>query len=252
MNAHEDAPDASDASALSGPGGAPSPVDGPIRVAIIDDQAMIREGFGALLGAQEDMRVVGTAADGLQALDLVRSHRVDVVLMDIRMPHMDGLEATRQILSEKDTDPGRPSVIMLTTFDTDEYVFDALRAGASGFLLKDATADALVEAVRVVAGGQALLSPAVTTKVIADYSARPRGGKDTALLDPLTEREIEVMREIARGRSNTEVAATLFLSEHTVKTHISRILSKLGLRDRTQIVVVAYESGLVRPGEHED
>jgi DNA-binding NarL/FixJ family response regulator len=225
--------------------------DGPTRVAVVDDQAMVREGFGALLGAQEDMRVVGTAADGLEALDLVRSHQVDVVLMDIRMPRMDGLEATRQILAERTDGSTRPKVIMLTTFDTDEYVFDALRGGASGFLLKDATAEALVEAVRVVASGQALLSPQVTTKVIADYSTRPRGGKDAALLEPLTEREVEVMREIARGRSNTEVAGNLFLSEHTVKTHISRILSKLGLRDRTQIVVIAYESGLVSPGDHD-
>jgi DNA-binding NarL/FixJ family response regulator len=216
----------------------------PIRIAVVDDQAMVREGFGALLGAQADIEVVGSAADGIEALELVRRHRPDVILMDIRMPRLDGLGAARQILA---LSAGAPRIIMLTTFDSDEYVFDALRTGASGFLLKDATAAELVQAVHVVAQGEALLSPAVTKRVIADYSGRPQSGHDAALLEGLTERE--VMREIAAGRSNSEVAEALFLSEHTVKTHISRILGKLSLRDRTQIVVVAYESGLVTAGD---
>jgi DNA-binding NarL/FixJ family response regulator len=167
--------------------------------------------------------------------------------MDIRMPNMNGLEATRQILAM----PGErhPRVIMLTTFDADEYVFEAIRAGASGFLLKDATADALVEAVRVVAGGDALLAPAITQKLIADYAARPAAPRDSARLNDLTARELEVMQRIARGMSNAEVAGDLFLGEQTVKTHVSRVLQKLGLRDRTQLVVAAYESGLVRVGD---
>lgn len=219
----------------------------PIRILIVDDQAMVRQGFGALLDAQEDMSVVGSAADGSEVVDLVRTTRPDVVLMDIRMPLVNGLDATRAVFSM----PGEqhPRVIMLTTFDADEYVFAALQAGASGFLLKDATAEDLAGAVRVVAGGEALLAPSVTQKLIADYVSRPAvRTPDTTVLGTLTERELDAMRLVATGRSNAELAAELYLSEQTIKTHVSRILAKLGLRDRTQIVVTAYESGLVSAG----
>ena len=219
----------------------------PIRILIVDDQAMVRQGFGALLDAQEDMSVVGSAADGSEVVDLVRKARPDVVLMDIRMPRVNGLDATRSIFAM----PGdqHPRVIMLTTFDADEYVFAALQAGASGFLLKDATAEDLAGAVRVVAGGEALLAPSITQKLIADYVSRPAvRTPDVTVLGPLTDRELDVMRLVATGRSNAELAAELFLSEQTIKTHVSRILAKLGLRDRTQIVVTAYESGLVSAG----
>ena len=220
--------------------------DAAIRVAIIDDQAMVREGFGALLGAQNDMTVVGSAADGSEAVQLVRRTRPDVVLMDIRMPQMNGLDATRAILDM----PGleHPRVIMLTTFDADDYVFSALRAGASGFLLKDATAEDLVSAVRIVAAGDALLAPSITSKLIADYAARPAPRDTSASLAPLTARELDVMKLIATGLSNAEIAGDLYLAEQTVKTHVSRVLSKLGLRDRAQIVVAAYESGLISAG----
>ncbi len=224
----------------------PGAVAAPIRVVIVDDQAMVREGFGALLNAQEDISVVGSAADGNEVVDLVRRARPDVVLMDIRMPLMNGLEATRAIHAM----PGleHPRVLILTTFDADEYVFSALRAGASGFLLKDSTAEDLVAAVRVVAAGEALLAPSITSKLIADYAARPAPRDTSAVLSPLTERELGVMRLVATGLSNAEIAGRLFLSEQTVKTHVSRVLGKLGLRDRTQIVVAAYESGLVTAG----
>lgn len=217
-----------------------------IRVAIVDDQAMVRQGFGALLDAQGDITVVGSAADGADAVQLVRRTRPDVVLMDIRMPNMNGLDATRAILSM----PGlaHPRVVMLTTFDADEYVFSALQAGASGFLLKDATAEDLIAAVRIVAAGDALLAPSITSKLIADYASRPAPRDTGAVLSPLTERELDVMRLIASGQSNAEIAQTLFLSEQTVKTHVSRVLGKLALRDRTQIVITAYESGLVSVG----
>ncbi len=222
---------------------APEPA---IRVAIVDDQAMVRQGFGALLDAQPDIEVVGTAADGSEVVELIRRSRPDVVLMDIRMPRMNGLDATR---AARATPGDSPRIIILTTFDADEYVFEALRAGASGFLLKDATAEALVDAVRVVAQGEALLSPSVTRRLIADYAARPQGRSTGAVLSRLTERELEVMRAVATGASNAEIAEQLFLSEQTVKTHVSRVLTKLGLRDRTQMVVAAYESGLVTAGE---
>lgn len=232
---------------MTSPTTADAPADQPIRILIVDDQAMVRQGFGALLDAQPDMRVVGSAADGSEVVDLVRTTRPDVVLMDIRMPRVNGLDATRAVFAM----PGErhPRVIMLTTFDADEYVFAALQAGASGFLLKDATAEDLVGAVRVVAGGDALLAPSVTRRLIADYVARPAVREpDAAVLRALTERELEVMRLVATGRSNAELAAELYLSEQTVKTHVSRILAKLGLRDRTQIVVAAYESRLVSVG----
>ena len=214
-----------------------------IRVAIIDDQSMVREGFGALLNAQSDITVVGSASDGSEAVALVRQTQPNVILMDIRMPQLNGLDATRAILAM----PGNvhPRVIMLTTFDADEYVFSALQAGASGFLLKDATAEDLIAAVRIVAGGEALLAPSITSKLIADYVTRPAPRNTSSLLSPLTERELEVMRIIATGKSIAEIAEALFLSDQTIKTYVSRILSKLGLRDRTQIVIAAYESGLV-------
>jgi DNA-binding NarL/FixJ family response regulator len=220
----------------------------PVRVLIVDDQAMVREGFGALLAAQPDVVVVGDAADGAQALTAARSHDPDVVLMDVRMPVMDGLEATRRLL---DAPPGarRPKVLMLTTFDLDDYVYEALRAGASGFLLKDARGTELVHAVRVVAAGDALLAPSVTRRLIADFADRPRPDRRRpAVLDTLTPRELEVLGLIARGLSNPEIADSLVVAEQTVKTHVGRVLAKLSLRDRVQAVVFAYESGLIVPG----
>ena len=225
----------------------PVSTDGdPVRVLIVDDQSMIRAGFAALLDAQEGISVVGTAEDGLGITDIVRRTQPHVVLMDIRMPKVNGLDAARAIFAT----PGEgPKVIMLTTFDADEYVFTALRIGASGFLLKDSPPEELVQAVRVVADGEALLSPKVTRALIADYASRPSApAKEAPLLGQLTEREREVMIQVARGRSNAEIADDLFLAEQTVKTHVSRILTKLTLRDRTQMVVAAYESGLVRAG----
>ncbi|MEU8256425.1 response regulator transcription factor [Micromonospora inaquosa] len=208
-----------------------------IRVLIADDQAMVRQGFGALLAAQPDLLVVGDAADGAQAVAAARHLDPDVVLMDVRMPVMDGLEATRKLLGDRSAQ--RPRVLILTTFDLDDYVYEALRAGASGFLLKDAPAADLVQAVRVVAAGDALLAPAVTRRLIAEFAARP----------DRRPRETEVLRLIARGRNNAEIAGDLVVAEQTVKTHVGRILAKLGLRDRAQAVVLAYETGLVSAGE---
>lgn len=224
-----------------------SEIHSDVRVLIVDDQSMIRAGFAALLDAQHGLSVVGTAEDGAGIVEVVERTAPDVVLMDIRMPKVNGLEATRLVL-----DAGRevPKILMLTTFDADEYVFSALRAGASGFLLKDAAPEELVHAVRVVAAGEALLSPQITRTLISDYASRPAAPQTSAALQAvLTERELDVARLVARGHSNAEIAAQLFLAEQTVKTHVSRILSKLQLRDRVQIVVTAYESGLVRPGE---
>lgn len=218
-----------------------------IKVLIADDQAMVRQGFGALLAAQPDLLVVGDAADGAQAVDRCRRLDPDVVLMDVRMPVMDGIEATRR-LARPDGDG--PRILILTTFDLDDYVFAALRAGASGFLLKDAPAADLVHAVRVVAAGEGLLSPTVTRRLIAEFAARPTPGRPhPAVLNALTPRERDVLRLIARGLSNQEIAATLVVAEQTVKTHIGRILTKLDLRDRAQAVVLAYETGLITPGE---
>ncbi|MFI9320463.1 response regulator [Kitasatospora aureofaciens] len=227
-----------------------------IRVIIVDDQAMVRAGFAALLNAQSDIDVVGDAADGAQALEVTGRTHPDVVLMDVRMPVMDGLEAARKLLDPATgTRAGggahRPRVLMLTTFDVDDYVYEALRAGASGFLLKDAPPADLIAAVRVVAAGEALLAPSVTRRLIADFARnRPAKRRDPRLrLNGLTPRETEVLELIARGLSNQEIAARLVLAEQTVKTHIGRILGKLDLRDRAQAVVLAYESGLVTPGE---
>jgi DNA-binding NarL/FixJ family response regulator len=218
-----------------------------IRVLVVDDQAMVREGFAALLDAQPDMEVVGTAGDGRAALPVAATRHPDVVLMDIRMPEMDGLEAARLLLAQ----PDPPKVVVLTTFDLDDYIFDALAAGASGFLLKHAPATDLLHAVRVVAAGEALLAPEVTRRLIAHFvAARPdpaAAGPRPDRLAPLTDRETEVLGLVARGLSNTEIADALVLAEQTVKTHVSRIFGKLGLRDRAQAVVVAYECGLVRP-----
>lgn len=220
--------------------------DAPIRVAIVDDQAMVRAGFGALLDAQDGIEVVGDAADGSEAVGLVRRSRPDVVLMDIRMPDVDGIEATRAIHA---LDGVAPRIVILTTFDLDSYVFEALRAGASGFLLKDAPAADLIHAVRVVAAGDALLAPSVTRSLIAEFVARPeRVERDAAQFRDLTERELAVAKLVARGLSNAEIAAEIVVSEQTVKTHVSRVLMKLSLRDRTQIIVAAYESGLVTVG----
>jgi DNA-binding NarL/FixJ family response regulator len=218
-----------------------------IKVLIADDQAMVRQGFGALLAAQPDLLVVGDAADGAAAVAKARALDPDIVLMDVRMPVLDGLEATRRLLG---TPRDRPKVLILTTFDLDDYVYEALRAGASGFLLKDAPAEDLVHAVRVVAGGEALLAPSVTRRLIAEFAARPRPDRPRpTALNALTPRETDVLRLIARGRSNQEIAADLVVAEQTVKTHIGRILAKLGLRDRAQAVVFAYETGLVAVGE---
>jgi DNA-binding NarL/FixJ family response regulator len=230
-------------------------MSGSIRCLIADDQAMVREGFGALLAAQPGITVAGLAADGEQAVTLARRTRPDVVLMDVRMPVLDGLAATRTLLGDGDGDGGQPGprVLMLTTFDLDEYVYEALRAGASGFLLKDAPAAELTHAVRVVAAGDALLAPSVTRRLIAGFARRsPRRdgpGRRGARLAELTPREAEVLTLIARGLSNAEISAALVIAEQTTKTHVGRILMKLGLRDRAQAVVFAYESGLVTPGE---
>lgn len=218
-----------------------------IRVLIVDDQSMIRGGFEALLNAQDGITVVGTASDGAGIAEVVEELRPDVVLMDIRMPQVGGLEAARTVLELPGTPP---KIIMLTTFDADEYVFAALRAGASGFLLKDSTPHELVQAVRVVADGESLLAPRVTGALIADFVARPERSRGAeARLSVLTERELDVLRLVARGLANREIADSLVMAEQTVKTHVSRILGKLMLRDRTQLVVAAYETGLVRPGE---
>lgn len=217
-----------------------------VRIVVADDHEVVRSGFAALLGTQPDFAVVGTAADGAGALRVCAEQRPDVVLMDVRMPGMDGIEATRQLAGVTDY---QPRVLILTTFDLDEYVFDALVAGASGFLLKDVTAERLFDAVRVVAAGEALLAPGVTRRLIQEF-ARLRPARATASapgLASLTPRETEVLKLVAEGLSNTEIATRLVVTEETVKTHVSRMLNKLGLRDRTQAVVTAYESGLVTP-----
>ncbi|MFC8719300.1 response regulator [Kitasatospora sp. NPDC057198] len=241
------------------------PVPGPVRIVVADDHPVVRSAFATLLDSRPEFTVVRTAADGAEAVLACREERPDLVLMDIRMPGTDGIEATRQLTSEG---PNPPRVLILTTFDLDEYVYEALRAGASGFLLKEATAEDLFEAVRVVAAGDALLAPGVTRRLIAEFAAMPPRGTQAgpapsepssepsalsehpaaARLRALTPRETEVLRLVAEGLSNPEVAARLTVTEETVKTHVSRVLAKLGLRDRTQAVVAAYEGGLVVPG----
>ena len=223
-----------------------------IRVLVVDDQPIVRAGFHTILENQADIEVVGEAEDGQEAVALTRSLRPDVVLMDVRMPRMDGIEATRQIMGGAGDADGRPHVLILTTFDLDDYVYAALQAGASGFLLKDASRDELVHAVRVVASGEALLAPAVTRRLIAEFIGRPspsRGAPDDSRLDTLTAREREVLLHLARGRSNAEIAAELILGEATIKSHVAHVLMKLDLRDRVQAVILAYELGLVTPGE---
>ena len=239
-----------------------------IGIVVADDHEVVRAGFAAMLDTQPDFEVLGTAADGADAVRVCREVRPDVVLMDVRMPGIDGIEATRRLASGKDQGGASgegiggaagggegggadyaPRVLILTTFDLDEYVFDALRAGASGFLLKDVTAERLFEAVRVVAAGEALLAPAVTRRLISEFARTrpPAAGTPPASLAALTPRETEVLRLVAEGLSNPEIARRLIVTEETVKTHVSRVLAKLGLRDRTQAVVTAYESGLVVP-----
>jgi DNA-binding NarL/FixJ family response regulator len=216
-----------------------------IRVAVVDDQALMRDGFTMILEAQSDIEVVGNAEDGRTGVELARRTRPDVVLMDIRMSGMDGLEAAAIISRDPTIDT---KVLMLTTFDLDEYVYDALRAGASGFLLKDTPAEQLVDAVRVIASGDALLSPSVTRRLIEEFARHPAGETTATLPNDLTERETEALRLLAQGRNNREIAAEMFIGEATAKTHVSHLLTKLGVRDRVQAVVMAYESGLVTPG----
>ena len=218
-----------------------------IGIVVADDHEVVRAGFAALLDTQPDFTVLGTACDGGEAVSVCRDLRPDVVLMDVRMPSLDGIEATRRILATG----SRTRVLMLTTFDLNEYVYEALRAGASGFLLKDVTAERLFDAVRVIAAGEALLAPAVTRRLISEFTRlRPvSGALPSAVLGTLTPRETEVLRLVAEGMSNPEIARRLVVTEETVKTHVSHILAKLGLRDRTQVVVAAYESGLVVPGQ---
>ena len=216
-----------------------------VRVVIADDQGMVRSGFTTLLNSEPDIEVIGEAVNGAEAVSRAVALRPDVILMDVRMPVLDGLQATRQITAMIDP----PKVLVLTTFDLDDYVYQALRWGASGFLLKDASAEELASAVRVVASGDALLAPGVTRRLIAEFArlGAPRG-PSRRQLDDLTERETEVLALVARGMSNAEIAGRLVVAEQTIKTHVSRILMKLGLRDRTQAVVLAYETGLVQPG----
>ena len=217
-----------------------------IRVLVVDDQELVRAGFVKLIESEPDVRVVGEAADGLEAVEAAARTRCDIVLMDIRMPNLDGLEATRRICAK--TDP--PRVLVLTTYDLDEYVFEALKAGAGGFLLKDAPADQLLAGIRVVAAGEALLAPAVTRRLIEEFARRPAPPPEgPPELAELTPREREILALIARGLSNSEIAANLILAESTIKSHVGSIFMKLGLRDRVQAVVLAYETGLVRPGE---
>ncbi len=214
-----------------------------LRLVLVDDQQLVRTGFRMILDSEDDLLVVGEASDGIEALDVIAATKPDVVLMDIRMPNMDGVEATSRLGSDG------PKVIIVTTFDLDEYVFAALKGGASGFLLKDTPADELIAAVKVVAEGEALLSPSVTQRLIEQFrTGQPAAVEPAPGLDELTDREREVLIEMAKGLSNSEIGEQLFVSETTVKTHVGRVLSKLAVRDRVQAVVIAYESGLVRPG----
>jgi DNA-binding NarL/FixJ family response regulator len=227
----------------------------PVRIVVADDHQIVRSGFAGLLGTQPDFTVVGTAEDGAEAVRVCQQTSPDVVLMDVRMPGVDGIEATRQLSRPAGSGPAGdgPRIVILTTFDLDEYVYDALCAGASGFLLKDVTAEQLFHAVRVIAAGEALLAPTVTRRLISEFARqRPRTDSSrAAALATLTPRETQILRLVAEGLSNPEIAARVTVTEETVKTHVSRILTKLGLRDRTQAVVTAYETGLVVPGSRE-
>jgi DNA-binding NarL/FixJ family response regulator len=213
-----------------------------VTVLIADDQALVRTGFRKILESEADLEVVGEAGDGGEAVEAALLLRPDVVLMDIRMPRLDGLEATRRLA-------GKTRVLVLTTFDLNEYVYEALRAGASGFLLKDAPADQLLTAIRVVAAGEALLAPSITRRLIEEFARRPPSNAQPAELEALSPRELEVLQLVGRGLSNAEIASELYVGDATVKTHVSRILQKLNLRDRVQAVVLAYESGLLQPGD---
>jgi DNA-binding NarL/FixJ family response regulator len=215
-----------------------------IRVVVADDQALVRAGFRVLLETQPDVRVVAEAENGVEALAAARLHRPDLVLMDVRMPVLNGLDATRELVA----DPFPPRVLMLTTFDSDEYVYLAMKAGASGFLLKSVPPEQLLHGIRLCAAGDALLAPSVTRRLVEQFVARPMPGRTPERLAALTKRELDVLRMVADGSSNGEIAGRLFLSEATVKTHVSRVLTKLELRDRAQAVVLAYETGLVQPG----
>ena len=219
-----------------------------IRVLVVDDQALIRSGLRLILESEPGLAVIGEGGDGREAVEMAQRLRPDVILMDVRMPVMDGIEAARRIIGAG-LNP-EPRIIILTTFDLDEYIYAAIRAGASGFLLKDAPPDDLLRAIRIVATGDALLAPSVTRRLIEEFASRPAPDTQPSGMDQLTEREIEVLKSLAAGLSNAEIADALFVSEATVKTHISHILTKLDLRDRVQAVVVAYESGLVRPGDN--
>jgi DNA-binding NarL/FixJ family response regulator len=217
-----------------------------VSVLVCDDQGLVRTGFKMIVDAQPDLEVVGEARDGLEAVAVARQRHPDVVLMDIRMPQLDGLEATRRLTTDPLTQRSR--VVVLTTYDSDEFVYEALRAGASGFLLKDAPAEELVSAIRVVASGDALLAPSITRRLIEEFAKRPVPSAPPPELASLTEREVEVLKLVSRGLSNAEIAKELFVGEGTVKTHVSHLLTKLQLRDRVQAVVVAYETGLVKAG----
>jgi DNA-binding NarL/FixJ family response regulator len=218
-----------------------------IRVLLADDQTLVRDGFRSIVERESDIEVVGEATDGRAAIECARALRPDVVLMDIRMPVLDGLAATRRLLADLDA----PRVLILTTFDANEYVYEALTAGASGFLLKDVRAGELTEAIRTVAAGDSLLSPAITRRLIEQYVRRPPPGEHPTVLAELTSRELDVLKLLARGLSNAEIAAQLYLGTSTIKSHVNRILSKLDRRDRVQAVVLAYESGLIQPGDAE-
>ncbi|MCU1595334.1 MAG: DNA-binding response regulator [Frankiales bacterium] len=220
-------------------------MSGRIRIVVADDHTMVRAGLIGILSTQDDLEVVGEATNGHEAVEQIRALAPDVALMDVRMPELDGIEATRQL-----ADVGC-RILVLTTFDLDKYVYDAMTAGAAGFLLKDTEPEILVGAIRAAARGDALLAPQITRRLIEQFVSRPEPGRDhSAVLEPLTPREREVLTEIGRGRSNSEIAGCLFLSEATVKTHLARLMTKLQLRDRSQAVVIAYESGLVQPGQH--
>jgi len=221
--------------------------DRPIRVLVADDQELVRRGFCALIAAEDGLEIVGEAATGTEAIDQAFATRPDVILMDIRMPDLDGIAATKRITSDErlaDT-----KVLVLTTFDLDQYVYDALRAGASGFLLKDTAPQQLLDGIRVIAAGDALIAPGITRRLISEFAARPNTGSENSALSDLTNRERDVLAEVGRGRNNAEIAERLFISPLTAKTHVSRIMTKLAARDRAQLVVVAYETGLVTPGE---